>query len=343
MRRKALPLLALLLVMLLAGCISANEGLEPEVVDVSNPEGDTYRLTVDMTNEHDGTFHDVTLYGYTLNGERVCSAEYGNVTDATKTRTMTCTEFPSLLVPDAEELSEDDFDENPPEGGVSHAVKLYRGYNGSHQFEWFAQRTASPGTKTIGRSLPPDEEVLAAGRCTQWARGEDLSAIGDSPWLDWERHPPRTTTGYSLTVRNVTESRDQYGYTAADVPERTVGRLETVSATNESSRSYELNESGYLEEVSVLADTAISNRSAVADIRDRIDGDVTRHDNTRIACWADRPKHVGETSYRIEVYVRYDGEIWLLELTGTEEHSGPARERDATATPTATTTATATR
>lgn len=336
MKRKALPLFAVVLMMLLAGCSYASEGVEPEVVEVSHSEGDTYRMTVNMTSEYDSTFHDVRLYGYTLTGERVCSMGYGNVTDATKTRAMTCSGFPSLLVPDAEELSMSDFEDDPPKGGVSHVVKLYRGHNETHQFESFATRQAGGGQRSIGRSLPPDEEVLSAGRCTQWAKGDNMSAVGDRPWLDWDRHPPNVSTSHSLTVRNGTESRDEYGYTAAGVSARTAERLETVSTTNDSRRTFALNESEFLAEVAVLAGTNVSNRSAVGDVGGRIDGEVDQYDYTRIECWTKTPEHDGETGYEIEVYVRYGDEVWALELTVEEEYGGPARQRDAAETPTPT-------
>jgi hypothetical protein len=327
----------------ICACSPSSQWLEPEVLDVSNPGGETYRMTVNMSSRFDTAFHGVKLYGYTLAGDRVCSASYGNVSNTSKSRTMACSAFPSLLVPDAQELARNDFDQDPPLGSVKHQVKLYHGYNGTHRFKQFTKRRARDDRESIGRSLPPNERVLFAAKCTQWARGGNLSAIGDKPWHDWERRPPKTNTRYYLVAYEDTTNRrtDDYVYPPANVSERTASRLKRLSANNDDG-TYDLNESEFLNEVSALADTTVSNRSAISDVADRINGDVSHYDKASIDCWRTPPQYDGETGYSVGVYARYDDHVWLLKLTGETELSGLARERDATETPSVTATTTPT-
>lgn len=326
MKRQLAALGALLFVFALAGCSGAPFGLTPDVVEASPGDDGQYRVTLSVTNDGGERFHDVAVHGYALTGDRVCTARFGDVDEGTARETTTCESFPSLLVPDAREMSRADFEDYDGWGYVEHDVMLYYGYDDSHQFERFTRRYADARPDEIGRELPPNESVFRTAKCTQWAEGENLEAIGARPWLEWEQRPPNTSMSYGIEVENASDgSGERYVYPESVA---TTGMVRAVRETQRDDRfdpSITVNETEFYDAVTALSGQRVSNRSEIGDAERSIEGSVRKWDSKSIDCWTAPPQHSGTTGHSVEVFVRYDGTVWRLELSVKERYSGPAR------------------
>lgn len=326
MKRRLAALLALLFVTLLAGCSGAPFGLTPDFVEASPGDDGEYRVTFSVTNDGGERFHDVAVHGYALTGDRVCSASFGDVDGGTARETTTCESFPSLLVPDAREMSRSDFEDYDGWGYVEHDVVLYHGYNGSHQFEPFTRRHADARPDEVGRELPPNENVFRAAKCTQWAEGENLDAIGDRPWVEWERRPPNTSTSYGIEVENASDgSAERYVYSESVATAGMVRAVREAQRGERPAASIAVEETEFFDAVAALAGQRVSNRSEISDAKPSIEGSVREWDWTSIDCWTEPPQHSGINGHSVETFVRYDGTVWRLELSVKERYSGPAR------------------
>lgn len=327
MRRRHAALLALGALVFLAGCSGTSGGLDPGVAHVESGPGETYFITFSVTNDVSEPFHDVIVYGYTLEGERVCTASFGTVQEGSATAETTCSRFPSLLVPEAAEMNESDFAEWNRWGPLEHKVDLYRGYeSGHHQFRELTVRRGDAYGNEVGMALPPDERILSAAKCKQWTGDGDFSAIGDRPWLEEERRPPETTTTYGVRVENGTtrgfDRNDTYpvdGLTPA-----MAGALREVRTTNQSDAYRDLNETEYRRAIASLSNQSIGPNESVADAVAQVDGSVRRLDQSGVECWADPPVYEGWNGTIVTVHVEEDGQFWSITLLDRTRYAGPA-------------------
>lgn len=104
MDRRVLATLALVVLVTLAGCPRVPVSVSPEVDHVES-DGDGYHVQVTVNpglDDDDGEIPEVSVSGYSLGGERVCSVRFGAVADR-ETRTLECETLPSLLVADTPE------------------------------------------------------------------------------------------------------------------------------------------------------------------------------------------------------------------------------------------------
>lgn len=321
MRRRALALLAVALLTFLAGCSGSGFGLVPDVAEATAADDGSYEVTVAVTSEEGGTFHDVVVYGYTLEGERVCSVTFGNLTDETATATTVCESFPSLLVPNASGMERTG--SGVQFGYVEHHLTLYRGYNGSHRFAEFTTRERATPRNESNTTRLVDESVLSAGKCRQWIDDGNFSTIGDRPWFDWDRRPPNTSVRHYVEVvnaTNTTEAEEAYVYSESASTAATAGAIDEHRRENRSVTRTRLNETEFDDAVSALGDRSTNDATASS-----FNGSVERFNGTGVDCWAEPPRYEGVAAHRITVFLRSDDQVWKLRLANRTEYSGPVR------------------
>jgi len=196
MARRLLTLVALGLLVLTAGCsqdVTAN--VVPEVDGVDGGEAGPYDLSVTVSVEAsaNATVASITLVGYDLTGEPVCTATVGDVAD-TATTTLSCASMPSLVLtatPDRGHEIGGDGDAafgGGPQTVVTGAT-LYAGrLNGSHRFVPYTDNLGQEqGFRYRNDSLTITDSALRELRCRQryaLDSGANFSALGQPPWLN---------------------------------------------------------------------------------------------------------------------------------------------------------------
>lgn len=346
MDRRLLATVGLVALVLLAGCsYNTTIAVLPEVDRVGSSEGvHEVQVTVNPNlGNVDENVSDVVVNGYSLEGERVCSADFGDIADR-ETRTLECEAFPSLLVADTPDRGEDVepasdslLSSRPPYTIVPMA-SLYRGHwNGSHQFDlaaWLENRTPEFNI-TDGRAVPTDG-TLQTMQCRQWRQqrdGRDFSALADAPWLEWELRTLEGEQDYSIGVSNYSRHQQQgrtdrfdlerAGNTTAesDVPTPLAMRIWRKNVHSASSLR-----SNFHEVVDGLSRAEVNASENVTAAMRGIEGRYRSHEDTRIDCRATPSRQSGERRETVETFVSLDGYTYFVRLKRIERFEGDAFE-----------------
>lgn len=346
MDRRLLATVGLVALVALAGCsYDTTIAVLPEVDQVES-SGDAYRLQVtvnpDLGNV-DEIVDDVEVNGYTLDGERVCSAEFGDVADR-KNRTLECEAFPSLLVADTPDrgkevgVESDSPLSDPPDMTIVPMASLYRGHwNGSHRFdvtEWLEGRT--PGYNiTDGRAVPT-AGILQTMQCRQWRYqrdGRGFSALEDAPWLEWELRTIEGGQNYRIAVANYSRHERQgwtdrfeidpegNTYAESDVPTPLAMRIWRKNMHSSSSLQGEFRET-----VDGLSSAEVNASENLTAAMRGIRGRYERNVDTRVDCGPRPPRQSGERRETVETFVSVDGYTYYVRLKRTEAFEGDAFE-----------------
>ncbi len=335
-----------------AGCPQASTiDLYPQAGDADRLASGAYRLqfTADVYERGtDVTLSDVRIDGYTISGERVCQAEFGDLSES-QTVMQTCDEFPAILLADTSNRGE----RVPADSAIGRDsysiethVSLYLGrLNGEHRFETVtavsdglrrAQLTNRSGT------ISPTQTALQTWQCRQWKRhdeGADLSSLATAPWRDWERQAPNTTRVYELTVWNYTRLREvnrtdraietePVPYSIDQMPPAVQRAISTQVSRVE---RFDLTRGAFYDTVHQLSTQPANSSTALPAAFDQIRGSSGSYDNVDINCQASLPKYrenQGGLNYDRGQWVRFlveDGDLtWALDLRTRQVVSGPA-------------------
>lgn len=334
MDRRVLATVGLVALVLLAGCsYDTTIAVLPDVDRVETTEsGHEVRVTVNPDLENvDEIVDDVEVTGYALDGERVCSTDFGDVADR-ETRTLECERFPSLLVADTPDRGKEveSADDSPlssrPPYTVVPIASLYRGHrNGSHQFDLAAwvEEGDREFEVTDGRAVPTDG-TLQTMKCRQWRfqrEGRNLSVLGDAPWLEWERRAGGTDRSYRLAVSNYSRhaqrgETDRFDldpegntYAESELPKRV--RLILQNPQYNRPETYE---GRFHDVVDGLSRAEVNASENLTDAMRGIDGRYRIDENVRLNCEATPPRQSGRRSQSVETYAAYDGSVYHLRL-----------------------------
>lgn len=344
MDRRVLATVGVVALVLLAGCsYDTTIAVLPEVEQVEST-GDAHELRVtvdpDLGNV-DEIVSDVRVSGYSLDGERVCSADFGDVADR-ETRTLECDAFPTLLVADTpdrgtevEVESDSPFHSRPPYTIVPMAT-LYRGHvNGTHQFD-LAAWVDEPSREfdiTDGRAVPTDEKLQSV-QCRQWRQhrdGRNFSALGDAPWRAWELRESGTDRSYRLAVSNYSKraergQTDQFDlepegstYAESDLPKR----LRLTLQVGEHSRAPTFG-TRFTDVVDGLSGAEVNASENVTAAMRGIDGRYGTYEDRRVDCGPTPPQQTGDRGEYVETYASYGGHVYHVRLETGETIEGNA-------------------
>lgn len=336
--RGTFRVVALALLVFLAGCSQAPVGLTPSIDDVRALDGSNYEVTVSIENDADSTFHDVQVVGYTARGDRACTSDAGTVSTGSESVTVTCAGFPSVLVPTAAEPC----DRTPDESSdlVEHRVTAFKGVqNGTYRTERIARKTCDEpyGRDEVGQDLPPRDDHFRYVRCRQWADDANVSIVDDSSWMDRDRLDPNVTTSYSVRVVDNDSTTVDYVHRSKDpVPEESVGgpvnRFLTENLSGppvDGATEREVSRAQWIELYDSLDRRSIDSMADVPEASGAfrsLDGPHSEgsiSDYRGVDCWKS-PEYVGSLSHSIAYAIEYDGREWFVQLNYDRGWSGPA-------------------
>jgi hypothetical protein len=348
MDRRIPAAIALMALVALAGCsYPTTVAVTPVVEDVAPGDGGGYDLTVNVTIEENSvdelTVSDVQVNAYSLDGERVCSKAYGDLSGS-EARTIRCGVFPSFLVvdtPDRGKEVETGF--NRPNVSILTGSELYRGRaNGSHRFaysrEAFTDEEASDPALADTR-LEPDPEAYQTLQCQQWkaqASGASFDTLEDTPWLEWDTRTPNRTRQYSVQVINYTRLEQVNRtervdvnprgntYAASELPPRLKAKLRTHPDDGYERSSLDENE--FRPILAELSGTDVNSTDTVGPAMRNVRGVAEEFDNAGIRCSSTPPKYGGTRGWYAKTFASHNGTTYQIQLRTEESVSGQAFE-----------------
>lgn len=348
MDRRGIATLVLMALVVLAGCsYDTNVYLTPVVEEADPADDGSYELqvTADVDLEGtDGTFSSGRIDGYTLAGERACTARFGDLSED-ETRTMVCDSFPSLVVSDTADRNEtipaEEGGAGPDAYDVQTIAKLYYGDdNGTHRFETFTWLPDRRGQFTYEAGHPrPTETTLQTMQCGQWRKqeaGADFSALDGARWLDWEQRPPNTSRTYEVRLKNYTHlqhldrsddvplDQDEYVYSSEEAPPE-LGQF-VRSATGTYGDQHGIDRTTFYAIVSGLADQRVNSTENLSGAMSRIRGTADSYDNTGIDCRTNPPQYEDGRGkgQNAKAFVSDGEDTWVVDVRTRETYSGPA-------------------
>lgn len=347
MSRKVLALAGIAALVFLSGC-SYDTTLEvaPEIGDIESTGADQYRVDVTATLDSsvDRTFSDVRVHGYSLTGERVCTARYGDIASS-ESKTMTCERFPTLIVSDTGDRGK------TVESSGLFSSRTYtvtgiavqymgKGPNGSHSYGTLEVVDGRPRKFDTERSeLVPTGETLSTLKCMQWRRdrdGANYSVIRDRPWFEWEQRPPETNRTYRILFRNYTKMERYNRTDQVDIdPETPVHSIRSihpaVRRTLQSTaypRSNTINQTTFYEVIGNLSGQRVDSGTDLSTALQEIPGLAGEYENAAIDCYANPPRYDYDNGQWVKLFVN-DGETtWLVHVRTEEHYSGRAFSTD---------------
>lgn len=347
MDRRTLAALSLLLLVALTGCsYDTDIYVSPEVEDVDSGDGPGYTLTVTVDVEEndvaDLAIADVTLNAYSLDGDRLCSEPYGDISGSA-TRTVRCQAFPSLLVVDTPDRGREIDVGDRPNRVIKTGSVLYRGrLNGSHRFGYseyaFRDREHSDPALADERLEPGPEEYLIL-QCQQWtaqADGATFETVENASWLAWNTTTPTRKRSYKLRVINYTRLRETNRtdrvnlnpqgntYTGSDIPPRLRGELRDLP--NDGSTRRSLSNHTFRPILEALARTDVTTTETILRAMRNVKGAAHTFDDTTIRCWGNPPKYDGAHGSYVNTFVAYNGTTYHIQLRTKTSISGRAFE-----------------
>lgn len=344
MDRRLLALLGLLTLVLLAGCsYDTTIAVLPEVdrVDASD-DGHRLEVTVDPDlGNVDEVVSEVEVSGYALDGERVCSATYGDVAHR-KTRTLECETFPSLLVADTPDRGKnvEPADESPLSGRPPYTIvpmaALYQGRgNGSHHFG-LAAWVDDPSPEfdvTDGRAVPT-AEGLQTMQCRQWRHrqdGRDFSTLADAPWRGWELRDGGTDRYYRIAVTNYSSHLRRGGtdrlegvpgddtYAESELPPRLRMDVRVPDHRRASPRAADFNAV-----VDGLSSARVNASENVTAAMRGIRGRYVAEEAVQVYCDPSPPQQSGHRREYVETFATYEGDTYRVHVETGETLEGNA-------------------
>ena len=348
MDRRIPAAIALVTLVALAGCsYPTTVAVTPVVEDITPGDGGEYDLTVNVTIEENSvdelTVSDVRVNAYSLDGERVCSRAYGDLSGF-ETRTIQCGAFPSFLVvdtPDRGKEVETGF--NRPNVSILTGSELYRGrMNGSHRFEY--SREAFTGDEESDPALAdtrlePGPAAYQTLQCQQWkaqASGASFDTLEDASWLEWDTRTPNRTRQYSVRITNYTRLQqanrtDRVNgnpqgntYAASELPPRLKTRLRTYPGDGYERSS--LRRSEFRPILEGLSGTDVNSTDTVGPAMQNVRGVAEEFDRAGIRCSSTPPKYDGTRGEYVGTFASYNGTTYQIQLRTEESVSGQAFE-----------------
>lgn len=347
MDRRVLGLLAVVSLGFLAGCSpDTTIYVYPEVNEIQHLADDSYQLNVTVDPDLDNvdtTVSDVTVHGYTLSGEPVCTLEYGSMTGP-ESRTADCSGFPSLLISDTPDRGDEvSADGSADSFHIETAAVLFHGDQPDRRdFEPFT-RLGDRGRSQIefGEDGPvPSASALQTMQCLQWRAqrdGADFGLVNDAPWLEWERNPPNTSRSYDMIVWNYTRLRqldqtdrfdithDERVYSVDEIPE--VLRQHIPTTHVQRGRTPEIDRATFRAILGSLSGRNVTSPDDVSAAFDGIHGPSGQFDNTRIDC-TNTPHHAGKRGQYGSFFVSDEDVRWVVDIRTEQAVSGPAFHND---------------
>lgn len=348
MRRRALLAVACAGMMLLAGCsYSTTTGVAADVTDVTERPNGGYELTVSAKVVGvERAFHDVRLYGYTLDGEHVCTTQLGKV-DNTSSATMECAELPSLLVPATREngtveIEQGFFDTRPNEYYVRHNPARYAGFvDGTHRYTGFEAFEWNPnprdGYTVEGERPVPSNATFESVSCHQWQDGRDFSELQSASWRHWDSIPAAQSPQHHVAVWNLSKSENRGYDRIPDRPETPRGNASRVYTADETPRpifAARLDNRGYgtqplsnktlLLVLNGLSDSNITEMSDVPLAVETVDGYGDQYDNQGTYCQDGTPVYRGSWGYEAKITFLDSNVEHVAIVRAKWRYSGPA-------------------
>lgn len=326
MRRHALLMVALAAMTLLAGCsFPTSTGIAADVSGVSEQPNGGYELTVSASVAGvERAFHDVRLYGYTLDGDHVCTARFGTV-DNSSLSTISCSELPSILVPATREegtvhIDQGFFDTSPSEYYVRHNPARYAGIvEGTHRYKTIRAFDWKPNPRdeyTVEGDRPvPKNGTLESVSCQQWRDNRDYSELQTASWRQWESIPPTQTPQHAVKVWNLSKSKNG-GYSARvpgrpDVPRGNASRVYAWEEIPRPIKAARIGERGYgtqplsnktlLLVLDGISDSNVSSMTDVPTAVRTVDGYGGQYDDKQILCQEGTPVYRGSRGYEAKI------------------------------------------
>ena len=348
MDRRIPAAIALMALVALAGCsYPTTVAITPVVEDVAPGDGGGYDLTVSVTIEENSVdeliVSDVRVNAYSLNGERVCSKAYGDLSGS-ETRTIQCGAFPSFLVVDTPDRGKEvETEPDRPNVSILTGSELYRGrVNGSHRFayshEAFTGDEESDPTLADIR-LEPDPMAYQTLQCQQWeaqASGASFDTLEDASWLGWDTRTPNRTRQYSVRITNYTRleqanrtdrvNGNPQGntYTASELPPRLKDRLRTHIGDGYERSS--VRKSEFRPILEGLSGTDVNSTDTIGPAMQNVRGVAEEFDRAGIRCSSTPPKYGGTRGRYVGTFASYDGTTYQIQLRTEESVSGSAFE-----------------
>lgn len=310
---------AVALLIVLAGCSTSAYSLHLRVDAVESMDSETDLVyTVWRPDEGDFTFHEVSVYGYGPNGTVLCKSDVGTVrTNQTHRGRLSCSGFPQTIVLDA---AESDADTDNP-SGVRIPMYRYAGYNESegHQWKYIDRREMiERDGKLRKKPLPPDRTLFERVKCQQRVSGENVTALGPTPWIDADVGEPDKTHNYRLLLTNAsTEERGNGLIRLVESPAAVGSLVQEFQQRNESGSWVrdEVDRSEWFEVLRVLGDGSVSNAT---DFPAR-NHDRYRSDTRGERCWNGGGEFGGALTVGAEYVITVDGRSYYLLVEYTEE------------------------
>lgn len=351
MDRRGQSVFLLVAVVALAGCsigslssgLSSDSDVHPGTVkltidNATELEDGSYELNAsvlvpDSAIREDATIANVSVHGYSLKDQHLCSTPFGNLSKSA-TATLTCPRLPSLVFLESPERG------TQPEwleynASLFFETHLYHGQqNGSHQYDHGLsqfgirgdRRPSSPGIRR-----EPTASEYQTMRCEQWLlshTGSDFSTLENTPWLQWELRPPETERSFSIWVTNYTVLRQKGWAKHQDVqpPGNTTGPAPEAIEDDiaqmpqgEPTTVYNVTRSEFFAILEAFSGQSVSSVSDVGSAMSAVHGQRRNDDkrtelsvDQRVSCVESPPKHVNNYVQEVVTYVTYDGRKYKI-------------------------------